>query len=166
MYLILTTTLNPSSLDGQEKGSPEESKKISLRGIKSIEVIVEDLNEEAEEDGLKRVQILNDIELRLREHGIKNTPIYEQEKQSGHACLYINVNIHKLYKSQIYIFGLNVELHQVVSLARAPNITVFAITWDREITGKVGKSYIHTIRGNILDSVDIFANDFLSVNQS
>jgi hypothetical protein len=165
VLLLLTTTSNPLWPDEPEKSSPRESKIESLRGIKSIEVLVENINEEAEKDGLKRDQILNDVELRLREHGIKNTPIHEKGKQSSQVYLYINLNIHKLYKSQIYIFGLNVELHQMVSLTRAPSITVFAITWDREITGKVGRSYIHTIREDIIDSVDIFANDFLSVNQ-
>ena len=53
----------------------------------------------------------------------------------------------------------------MVSLIRVPNIKIPASTWSENAIGKVGKSKIRQIRNQIIDYVDVFANDFLSANE-
>ena len=53
----------------------------------------------------------------------------------------------------------------MVSLIRVPNIKIPASTWSENAIGKVGKSKIRQIRNQIIDYVDVFANDFLSAKE-
>ncbi|MFC1485468.1 hypothetical protein ACFL55_00395 [Candidatus Latescibacterota bacterium] len=138
----------------------------SLRGLTGIYVLVENLQSEIIADGLNEEQIQTDVELKLRLAGIKVLTREEFLKESGHPHLYIIVNSIK-NKTGLYSYSIIVSLDQSIYLQRNPEIDIFgATTWRSKYNiSTVGEFYIDTsVRDAIKDRIDIFINDYLSVN--
>jgi hypothetical protein len=137
-----------------------EQTRESLRGIKGVRVVVEDVSADAVRDGLTRDQIQTDVELRLRKAGINvvnNTP-------AARAILSIYAHLLKANGNLGYIYNCDVHLAQLVT-ANANGVSVVATTWSTGMLGGVESSNMpRTIRDNIGDLVDDFLNAYLSVN--
>jgi hypothetical protein len=136
----------------------------SLRGLAGVEVLVEDLTPEAEADGLWKTAIQTDVELKLRQAGIKVLTQKQSLAAPGQPCLHILVTT--LKDQGQYIHGVSVELKQAVGLERDPSIAVFmATTWrGRGVLGTVGREKLQQVRSEVKDQVDQFINAYLSVN--
>ena len=138
-----------------------------LHNVKSICVLIEEISPEAQKDGLSKQAIQTDVELRLRQAGIKVIPFDEGAKSSveGGSTLYVVVNCLKMRDLPVYAYSIDVELEDVVKLTREPHTTVFsAITWDRGSVGSVGALHIDSIRCTVKDMTDAFLNDYLKAN--
>ncbi len=129
----------------------------TLKGIKAVAVVVEEMRADAEGDGLTRSQLQTDVELRLRQAGI---PV----DNDAPGVLYLAVNT---VKSQggFYAYVIGVEFAQGVLLARDPSITTFDTTW-RAIPGVgiINAINLHTVRDDVRDQVDEFINAYLEQN--
>jgi hypothetical protein len=140
----------------------------SLEGLSAIYVVVEHLNPEIEgKGGLTSGQIQTDIELKLRMAGIKIASTSGASEIPGMPFLYVKVSTMSmsLYKMpELYACNINISLNQWVYLSRDLSISAIASTWERQFFGTVGISRIGSIRDVIKDKVDIFINDYLSVN--
>lgn len=137
----------------------------SLRGLKGVNVTVEDLKSDIEADGLRKDSIQTDVELKLRLAGIKVLTEEEQFKEPGYPYLYVNVNSVKSNLAPTYAFSIEISLKQVVLLVRDLKIRVFAAaTWRKGSVGIVGEQKVDSIRDGVKDGVDEFINDYLSVN--
>jgi hypothetical protein len=127
----------------------------SLRGLKEMGVVIENLNPKTEKDGLTRKQIRTDIELKMREAGIKVSMQYN-------PWLYLRPTILKR-NVEGYSFFIDIEVKQNVRLERDPNIFLTGIpTWSTNVVGIV--SDINGVRTEIDNLVDTFLNAYLSVN--
>jgi hypothetical protein len=135
---------------------PGES--LSLKGIKEMFVVVESINPEAVKDGLTEKQIQTDVEPRLRMARIKvnrNEPLY---------ILAVVVHIALLPNTKIYYYSVEVQLRQYVSLVRNSEVLI-AVTWETSSIGIVHRDTMpDVVRGHVKDMVDVFINDYLSVN--
>ena len=139
----------------------------SLRGLTAINVMVEDLKPNIEGMGLTREQIKTDIELKLRMAEIKVVSDSEILKIPGMPYLYLQLNTFRppqLRRIGICVFNICISQMQRVYLERDPAINVSADTWSKNSTGFVGEESIGSIRDRIRDLVDVFINDYLSVN--
>jgi len=144
--LLLVVTVNVMARDAK-----------SLRGIHGLQVVVEELSSAVEQAGLHRTDIQTDVELKLRLAGIKVLP---EDDPSGSPYLYINAHV-ILGQTMPTYAAVDCELHQYVILARDESIKTTAATWN---TGSAGISSLEHVRDHIKDLVDIFINDYLSVN--
>lgn len=144
--------------------SLESLKRDSLRGISDLKVVVEDLSEDAERAGLTRETLQAEIELRLRQLGIRVVGAEDVQKTPGNPYLYINVNAYLITDTQIFAVGIDVSLRQYARLVNNPKILIPVATWDKSSTGDVGRDKLSSVRKAVLDYVNVFANDFLSVN--
>ena len=143
---------------------PTKSQIESLKGISEIKVVVVNLGPDANRAGLNKSMIKTDVELRLRKHGIKILPDEEfGERQAVDPYLYIDVNLYK--RRELFAFTVIVELKQLVSLERRPQTVLIAPTWSRSATGMVGSANLRLIRESVLDFVDTFCNNYLSMNK-
>ena len=137
----------------------------SLRGLKGVNVVVEDLQPNIEADGLGRDSIQADVELELRLAGIRVLTEEERLKEPGCPYLYVNVNSYKDSTIQTYVFSISVELKQDVILMRYLQTVVYgATTWYTSRVGIVRAQMVDDIRDFVKDDVDKFINDYLSVN--
>ena len=143
-----------------------DEKREALKGLKSLLVLVGELKTEIEQTGLLTKSIVQtDVELQLRKIGIKVLTKDEIQKlplSSGMPCLYINANIIKS-KTGYYIYNIVVQLQEYVTPIRTPSIIVPAVTtWDTSVLGL--NSDLRKIRQTISNEIDIFLNDYLTVN--
>jgi hypothetical protein len=121
----------------------------SLAGITALGVVVENLSSGAGKIGLTKNAIQTDVELKLRQAGIRVGSELE--------FLYIAVTVtddgHAAY--------VGVELHQPVKLAHDP-IPTSGSTWSRGTL--TTKPTAQEIRSVIKDEIDKFLNAWLSMN--
>lgn len=131
----------------------------TLRGIQEIHVVVEDIRPDAQSFGLNKEQIQNDIELKLRMSGIKIG------NQPPAPILYVRVNTFYLTSEDIFAVAIECKVRESVVLARDPSILGIATTWEKSQSGAVRSvDLVSEVRGTVKDLVEIFINDFLSVN--
>jgi hypothetical protein len=131
----------------------------SLRGIKSLRVLVGDIDPEIEKEGLTKSQLQVDAELVLRKASI---PV-SASSDSDDPYLYVNLEVHKA-KDLLYFYSLNVSLGQMVRLKRNPSIEMYAPTWQTSETGAAGRNKLTGVRELVRDHIDKFVNDYLTVN--
>lgn len=153
--LLLTSNLVYSEEDKDELES--------LKGLKGVYVLVESIPSEIIEEKLTKEQIQTDVELKLRLAGIKVVPREERFSTPGWPTLYINVNA-ILRKEGLVVYNIHIQLEQSVYLKRATKTEITATTWSNGSIGFVGLGKMREIRDSIKDMVDIFINDYLSVN--
>ena len=139
------------------RASGSESDRQSLKGLKGVEVLVEDFSPGTEQAGLTKSSIQTDVELKLR---LARIPV---SSPVGETFLYVQLTVVNPADA-IWTYGINVELYQMVFLARDPTIKVTGSTWSTSVVGSVGKSNVQQIRDRIKDQVDQFINAYLSVN--
>ena len=161
LITVLLVAATAATSQGDDKYSRE-----SLRGLKGVEVVVENLNPDAERDGLYKTSIQTDVELRLRQAGIKVLTQTEALAVPGMPYLYICISMFRdADRPKVYIYSDHVGLRQTVRLERDPSIrNVFAATWTTDGVGIAGTAKFSIVRDTIKDDVDKFINAYLSVN--
>ena len=128
----------------------------TLKGLHGVEVVVELLRPEAEKYSLTREALQTDVELRLRQHGIRVNP--------GGPCLYINVNTLVDEQFGCAAVSVLVQLRQQAVLFFNPKTNCNVPTWERSSVGLFGLSKLRTVRETVQDFVDVFINDYLAAN--
>lgn len=124
-----------------------------LKGIKSLRVLVEALDKDAETRGLTFQQIKTATELRLRREGIQIADGGEND------CPFIYVKINTLDRA----YSINISINEWVVLTRDQSISCFAATWSAASIGTSSRpEYIlNTGLGGLLD---YFLNDYYKAN--
>lgn len=135
-----------------------------LAGLQGVNVLVEDFRPEAEKHGFNRQQYKTDVELRLRQYGIKVLSQKESSKVSGSPYLYINVT--PLFGENTPMAAVNilVQLQEAVLLERNRTILRVATTWHKGMTLLCGLKRLDETREHVRDLVDMFINDYLAAN--
>jgi hypothetical protein len=150
-------------------GKEESFKRLSLRGLKEVDIEVEALNPEAEKDGLVREDLLSDIESELGQAGITVTTGEAPATVMRRPYLYVNITLIKtkrlFFLPSSYSIYLGVSLYQNVLLERKPSQKIVAITWQEGSIGgckaKVLKSHV---REKLRELVDKFISDYSAEN--
>ena len=63
-----------------------------------------------------------------------------------------------------YAISIRIKLIQKVTTQRKPSVETLAATWEVTNLVIVGSSNLRQVKDEVGDGVDVFANDFLSVN--
>jgi hypothetical protein len=137
----------------------------TLRGLKGVGVLVENLPPEVEKEGLIKNQIQIEVESKLRAAGIKVLTREECLKTPGQPYLYININVNTAKtESDLYPYAIDALLIQKVSLLRNPELTTYAVTWSMGGIGSIDKQILGQLRGDVEEVVQVFIKAFLSEN--
>jgi hypothetical protein len=154
--------------------SDDETTSQSLMDLQGISVMVPPINPDAERDGLKREQILTEIELRLRKGGIKILTDKEIMKIRNFPYLNVTVNSVKDKKTGLYSYDIKVELYKQDILnpedIGETNEIGFAQlipikTWSSELTGSApGSDLKNSVQKRVDDLADKFINAYLAAN--
>jgi hypothetical protein len=136
----------------------------TLAGLMGVHVVVEDMDPATEKDGLERSTLQTDVELKLRQAGIRVLTREEVFAVPGTAALYLNVNTLR-HRTGLYAYCIELELKQGVTLIRNLAITTLGATWQAPgFLGTVGADRLHTVRDDVRDQVDQFLNAYLAAN--
>jgi hypothetical protein len=131
----------------------------SLKGLPGVGVLVEAMKDNTR-GAVTKESVQTDVELRLRQLGIKVFPTWDQNS----ATLYVNVNLVRNSTVPLSGFSVEVAVQQMVRLDRAPTVRMVATTWHTGSAGSVGAETVGQIRQIVINLVDRFANDFLAAN--
>ncbi len=135
-----------------------------LRGLSgaSVEIM---FGGDSNNIGLNETQIRTDVELKLRLAGIT---VYEQGKtwnDPNKAELAVTITVACMPDVIFCATSTDLSLKQAVSLLSNPVVATGVFTWGSARVGLKNKaSIVESIREDIKDLLDMFLNDYLSVN--
>ena len=131
----------------------------ALTGLDSINVVVEDLDDDALARGLSRETIITDVELQLRMAGLTVLPSVEL------PYLYVRASVLKRTDLDHFVWKVEANLKEIVYVPRA-RVYSYATVWYS--TGKYGicpgNELEETVRKEVRDRVNQFLNAWLEVN--
>lgn len=141
-------------------------KQLSLAGIKTLCVFVQELTEETKKAGLTREQIQTDVERRLKREGIRVVSEEECAELAGSPVLYVNISAPKMKYTAAFVYHIDLGLLQKVALVRDPKIRIMGVTWTR---GRLGycpeRTFVTSVRETVEYLMDEFVEDYLAANR-
>lgn len=142
----------------------EDSDVASMRGIKAIEVLVEDLPDELR-GVITREQIQTLVELRVRRNGIR--VVSNSISEPGSPYLYVRISALAFKSLRGEILGYNgsieISLYQRVRLMRDEDFVIFAKTWQKGGIFYFGRDIVDSsLTQSIGEYADRFCNAFLA----
>lgn len=141
-------------------------KRDTLRGLTDVSVLVEYLPDEIEREGLSREHVKRDIEVRLREGGLRVLSTSDIAKTLGAPYLFVTVYTVAGPSLNMHGYAVGLALKQLVQLSRNPTTQLFATTWEGPAFPSVLTApKVIEIRNRISDAVERFLIDYQAVNQ-
>src|SRR2546421_12144733 len=120
----------------------------SLKGLKAVQVVVENLAPDVSQDGLDRSQIKTAVEQQLQQAHIT------VEAQAENA-LYIHLGTIK-NDAGLYSYSLSLQLLQLVLLFRDPGLVTWGTTWSISQVGSVAPAKVSDLDAVIIRGVNTF----------
>lgn len=142
----------------------ESKSRATLRGLSGVEIIIEDLGEEATRVGLSKSQLQTDVEDKLRQAGIPVLTRKEALEQPGRPGLYVRLQLIPVQALEVYLLSIEVAVVQQVMLARNSTIRTVVPTWRTVSIGAVGSTNVAEIQEAVGQHVNHFINAYLAVN--
>jgi hypothetical protein len=159
LALLFLAVVSP--LVGQ---ADDETSRATLVGLPGVYVLVETVADEAQRDGLDTLQVRTDVEVKLRQAGIRVLSKEEWLSTAGAPYLYVNIQTAK-NNLRLYAVSVSIDLRQDVTLVREPSLRRLVATWSTPgVLGTVGSHKLATVRDDVRDLVDQFINAYLAAN--
>jgi hypothetical protein len=134
----------------------------TLRGLPGVAVLIAEPAPEVERAGLTRTQLQTDVELRLRQAGMRVLTQVERLSTIGQPFLYVRVQV-VMDPIEFAPSHAEVALYQKAYLETGETTQV-ASTWEVSALGMVGRANFSPLREKVRELVDQFINAYLSVN--
>jgi hypothetical protein len=141
-----------------------QSARQTLRGIKGVMVVVTGISPDAEREGLKRADLLADVESRLKQAGIRVLSRNERFQAPGQPHLYVRFIDQKRTDMELYAISIAVHLEQHVRLTRDAKVLVPAETWGMTGVVSVGAKELQSVRRLVVEYVDLFVESMNAAN--
>ena len=141
-----------------------QSARQTLRGLKGVLVVITGISPEAERDGLKKSDLLADVEDRLKQAGIRVLSRAERFQAPGQPHLYVRFIDQKRTDMELYAISIAVHLEQHVRLTRDAKVLVPAETWGMTGVVSVGAKELQSVRRLVVDFVDLFVEAMIAAN--
>jgi hypothetical protein len=140
-------------------------KRDTLRGLREVSVLVEYLPDDVEREGLSREHLTRDIEVRLRQAGLRVLTISEIANSPGAPYLYVAVYPITGPSVNLNAYAIGLTLKQLVQLSRNPTTEFFATTWEGPAPpSSLSAPRVLDIRARVSDAVRRFIIDYQAVN--
>lgn len=142
----------------------EITERESLKGVTGVEVLVDPLDVEIEDLGLKTEALQLEIKQRLQKAGVRVLTEGERLKNPTAGTLVIRVDtLHD--RISRYFFSVDLYLMQRVRLESRTAPEVSAATWMKlGAIGTVADDNVKHIEGQVLHKTDQFIKDYLAAN--
>ena len=128
----------------------------NLTGIREVNVVVENLADDAEAAGLTRRVLLTAVEQQLEMRGVP------QGSSRQGADLYINVATHQ-GTTGLYAYYARVSVQQLATI-EGNQLRSLVDTWARASLGAVGAANLSQVEQVVIQLVDLFCDDYFEVN--
>jgi hypothetical protein len=143
----------------------KESEKESLRGVKGMYILVEDIDLDAQKEGLVRGDIQEEVEKHIRAAGIGILTLKEMFASNAEPYVYVTINAAKSGDGT-YVYNVSVVFRQMAILVGDENRKPRGVTtWESSAMGMIERRKMaREIRGAMNARLDAFINDYRSVN--
>ena len=140
-----------------------ELKVKAFEGLESVGIFISSLDNDAKKAGFTEEELINSIEIKLRQNGIKGRDINDIS-ESEPSFLYLRLNVMYIKKNAHYVYGIDLSFVQPVRLLRN-NRVLIAKTWDQNYHGIESPSKIrNTVNGCLNDLLTEFLNIYHEAN--
>lgn len=127
----------------------------TLRGLDAVQVIVEELHDDARHIGLTTASLREEIEQTIEKAGIALLTLAERVEHERRPYLYINCNFLYVESIELASFSIDVEAHQRATLVTGDEAQV--LTWAKSYQGlQSGPRAAQKIRDVIRGYIDEF----------
>jgi len=135
----------------------------SLKGLTSVSVHIDDIDADAEGDGLSKAQLQTLVELRLRQAGISLVP--EAPPDGPRGYLWVAITVKKLRNDVNYILSIETRLARLVRIVGSDQ-TTSALTWFTPGNAAITPTaeLVQHVREVLVAQVELFANAYLAMN--
>jgi hypothetical protein len=160
MRALLMSAIVASLMSQPAAASDSQVERVSLTGLTTISVVVEDLAPIAEKSGLSKATLQADVERQLRQGGISITP-------DADAYLYVHVTVADPGGSLPLPYTVEVALMQEVTLPRGlrTRTPLQCQTWGLSSLGLVSAGGLRAaVSVRVGEFVDRFIRAYQSVN--
>ena len=138
----------------------------TLRGITSLHVYVHNLPPDLEEFGFTREKIQSDVVAKLEAADIQVLSYNACCETPGAPYLFVGIGMLRDNISERWSSTVHIELRQVVTLEREPDVSYHATTWMRGETIFVNNQNAVSEVQNLLDGwIGMFTYDFSLANK-
>jgi len=148
--------------------SAEEYQRETLRGLRGVHVLIENMQPGAEERfGLTKEQLKTDIELRLRKAGVRVLTTKEMFATAGMPNLYLNLNAFAYSPGVCAFCAYKIKLALIEKVTLARGFKAQGSIWNTnalEINLKK-EDIRQKVRDKVGELIDEFINDYLAANQ-
>jgi len=128
----------------------------NLTDLREVNVVVEELAEDAEAAGLTRRGLLAAVEQQLETRGVP--PGSSRQGADG----YINVSTHQ-GATGLFAYYARVSVQQLATI-EGNQLRSLVDTWARASLGAVGGGNLPQVEQVVLQLVDLFCDDYFEVN--
>lgn len=143
------------------------SSKESLKGLKGVEVLVDEVGADLEEYNLTTSQVLVNVVSRLRKAGIEVLSTEEDEKIQPLRKPYLAVKISSIRLKRTLAFSIQIGLNQQVLVRGSSELKktpFFSPTWYTGSMGAVGGTNVSEICEVLNSLIDKFTSAYWEVN--
>ena len=143
------------------------NERVTLAGLTGVHVVVNELSDEAEREGLSRSSLQAELESRLRQAGLRVLTVTEALTSVGRPTLEVRVSVMTSGEApQLYVYSVDLALRQHIRLTRDRTIESYAVTWseNREV-GVVRATRLSAVRDALRAKVNQFITAWQTVNQ-
>ena len=137
-------------------GAQEDIERENLTGLREVNIVVEQLSDDAEAAGLTRRSLIAAVEQQLEMRGVP------QGSSRQGADLYINVSTHQGVTG-LYAYYARVAVQQLATI-EGNQLKSLVDTWARASLGVVGGGNLPQVEQVVLELVDLFCDDYFEVN--
>ncbi len=148
---------------GQVLGEDTENTRDSLRRLQGVYVVVERLEPEVEQAGLRAADLRQEIHRLLREHGIPALTRGQWLALEGQPHLYVNAHVVPLKQTGEYLYSVRVSFRQNVLPVRQAVEIIAADTWSLGLITGITADLVR-VRSAVLKQVAHFIEAFRYAN--
>lgn len=139
----------------------------TLQGLKAVYVVEPSMNSELKDQGLNPMAVKNDMEKKLKQAGINVISKTEFDKFSRSETYQLAridtlLSASRIENTDITLYDVTFQVHQLALLARKPAIKIWSPTW--EVRRIMGGSNSTIVTAQIEEAIEEFIRDFRAAN--
>ncbi len=137
----------------------------TLRGIKSVKVVVDPPDPELEREGIDRERLRTSIELQLRNAGVKIDPDAVEFLGLSFAPVEPGRKSRLAIRKSSRPVAVGLGVYQVVMLSRDKDTKTVAETWSQQrVVSAAGRDLERDVSSTVEELVDQFVRAYRAVN--
>ena len=134
------------------------NERITLVGLTGVHVVLDEIGEAGERQGVTRARLQADVERALRHAGLRVLTPDQALASPGRPTLHVRVNVLRVQDVvDFHVYSVDLALRQHVRLVRDRALESYAVTWsEHRAVGAARADQLAVVRNVLSKKVDEF----------